>query len=243
MKTILVLTLLGLSLSANLRFTDTPTPTAKGQQIKGLAGAKTYVTAITSTYESLVSAVKSSKSDTYKAMWKNAGFKQIDLRGTVKVSEGIQEIYYYDKYRESIQKTFKVPERLQPFFQEYLFDDETGDHAAWSKTELEYNAEDLTDDKYVRHFTFLSNHRDDGKADATSIVIEFKFDLADEVYVINHSLSVAGGIYQQSKDEIVTKPRAITNDDLEALMNIATMMSFRLVGYQLGIVLTLPTFD
>lgn len=243
MKTLLVFTIIGLSLTANLRFTDTPAVTDKGKQIQGLQGVADYVNAFTSTYQSLVEAVKSSKSDTYKAMWKNAGFKEIDLRGTVKVSQGIQEIYYYDKYRESLQKTFKVPEKLQPFFQEYLFDDETGDHAAWSKTDLAYDADDITAEKRVRHFTFLSNHRDDGKADATSIVIDFKFDLADEVNIINHGRSYAGGIYQTSKDEIVTKPRALTNDDMEAMMNIASLMSFRLVGFQLGIVLTLPSFE
>lgn len=240
MKFILFLTFLVLSSASNLRFTADVT--SQGQQIKGLSQAANYVNSITSTYQSLVRAVKTYKSDTIRAMWKNAGFSEIDLRGTIKVSEGIQEIYY-DRYRANIVKTFKIPDHLQPYFEEYLYDDDMADHASWSKTELDYDADNLAAEKKLRHLTFLSNHRDDGKADATAISIEFKFDLAPQVEVINHSLSVAGGIYSHSKDEIVTKPREMTNEDIQAMITIAQLFSFRFVAFQLGIVLELPSFN
>ena len=72
--------------------------------------------------------------------------------------------------------------------------------------------------------------------------IKADFKLAPDVLVYSKKLSVAGGIWQDSKDEIVKAPKSLNPEDIQMVMSFFQIVVFKGFADQFGIKLEFPKF-
>jgi len=65
--------------------------------------------------------------------------------------------------------------------------------------------------------------------------VQATFQLSDDMLIVTKSLSVAGGIFSDTKDVIQRIPRNITPDDVKAVLNFFTVISFKNIAENLGV--------
>ena len=236
MKTsFLLLCIFVLVVSKNLRFTeDEETETPTYEEMNTLQKADFWVTSITNAFNDCKKFLTFSNSKNVAYYWKGVGFSNLNMKGKIEVTEGIDEAYW-SKYKKLLRKFYKVPDEYQKYFDALNILDEFQDESAWQKADLSYDAKNEGKDNYLRSYSFMFTHTDLGEVDAVNICMDVKFDLAPDTIVWRKSQTKFGAAWTKVEDSIEKRPRSITEDDIEVIVIIAELLSFRFVGKQLGL--------
>lgn len=233
---ILVLCLLGLTLSKDLRFLQV---NADGEALKGLDKINWWVDSICNAYQGLVKIFSYSESKVLKDMWTQGGFKDLDVKGKMKVTQGVDEMMW-PRYIEIMQSQFEIPDEYQKYFQRLLKVDQIADDSKWLKTDLVFDPKN--GGNYLKSFNFMFNHREIGEVDSIALTIDIKYELSDIIMLYQYSKSIMGSAYTKVEDKLETRDSPLTNEHVNALLTICGILGYRYLAQQLGIELNLPTF-
>lgn len=233
---ILVLCLLGLTLSKDLRFLQV---NAEGEALKGLDKINWWVDSICGAYQGLVKIFSYSESKTLKDMWTQGGYKDLEIKGKLKVTQGVDELMW-DQYIEIMKSQFQIPDEYQKYFKRLLEVDQIADDSKWLKTDLVFDPKN--GGNYLKSFNFMFNHREIGEVDAIAFMMDVKYELSDIIMLYQYSKSYMGGVYTKVEDKLETRDAPLTNEHVQGILVICGILGYKYLAQQLGIELNLPEF-
>ena len=228
----MLLCLFALVVSKSLRFTKGVTSSGN---INGLQKAQFWVDSITSAFNNCKKFLSFANSKTVAGYWRTYGFSNLDMKGTIEVTNGVDE-EYWSEYKEKVKNFYKVPEIYKKHFDNLIVLDELQDETVWQKADLFYDAKKPEQEKYLRSYTFMFTHTDLGDVDAVNMVLDVKFDLAPDTIVWRKSQTKFGAAWSKTEDSIEKRPRNLEDSDIEIIVTIAELLSFRFVARQLGLI-------
>ena len=229
----MLLCIFALVVSKSLRITETKTPTSL-KDMNGLQKANFWVSSITNAFNDCKRFLSFSNSKTVLTHWEGVGFSNLNMKGKMEITEGVDEEYWAE-YKDKIKKFYSVPKEYQKHFDNLNYLDEFQDETAWQKADLFYDAKKPEQEKYLRSYTFMFSHTDYGDVDAVNMCLDVKFDLAPDTIVWRKSQTKFGAAWSKTEDSIEKRPRALKDEDIEIIVTIAELLSFRFVGRQLGL--------
>lgn len=233
---ILVLCLLGLTLSKDLRFLQV---NSNGEALKGLDKVNWWVDSICSAYQGLVKIFSYSESKVLKDMWTQGGYKDLEIHAKMKVTQGVDEMMWPD-YIEILKAQYEIPEEYQKYFERLLKVDQIADDSKWLKTDLVFDPKN--GGNYLKSFNFMFNHREIGEVDSIALTIDIKYELSDIIMLYQYSKSIMGSAYTKVEDKMETRDSPLTNEHVNGLLTICGILGYRYLAQQLGIQLNLPEF-
>ena len=231
----MLLCIFALAVSKSLRFTgDKDKGPTNLKEMNGLQKVDFWVTSITNAFNDCKKIFSHSKSKNIAYYWRTYGFSNLNMKGKMEISEGIDEEYWAD-YKDDLRNFYSVPKEYQKHFDNLNCLDEFQDETAWQKADLFYDAKKPEQEKYLRSYTFMFTHTDLGDVDAVNMIMDVKFDLAPDTIVWRKSQTKFGAAWSKTEDSIEKRPRALKDEDIEIIVTIAELLSFRFVGRQLGL--------
>ena len=237
----MLLCIFALVASKSLRFTEGDGEISYDDMSR-LQKANFWVTSITNAFNDCKKFLSFSNSKTIAAKWQGIGFSNLNMQGIIEISDGVEE-GYWSEYKNRLKNFFKVPEEYQKHFDNLNYLDEVQGESAWQKADLFYDAKKQETQKYLRSYTFMFTHTDFEGVDAVNMCLDVKFDLAPDTIVWRKSQTKFGAAWTKIEDEIERKPRDLTEDDIEVIVTIAELLSFRFVGRQLGLYFDISELD
>ena len=252
MRKIVLIALISLTLSFNLRFLngnenkDGVKGEVKnaGEQINGFQKVDNLCNAadkISSTWGNIVNAFKTTHQKQIKKLTDGKGFEYFHGSSEIFLSFGLRE-GHYNKYWSRKAQYFLIPKEMRKKFLEIADDAQFMDKQAWNNLELAFNPEESKKDE-VKGISILINQPVDNKFDIMITNIRAKFKLAPDLFIERTDTSVLGGIFQKGKEKIIKKPKNLTQEELTAILEMYKMVSFKVLCDVFGIKVSIPKFN
>ena len=208
MRKIIIITLISLSLSFNLRFLQNKEEIYKiNQEIKNAGEINTFqkvdnlfdvAKKINSNWGNIVNAFKTKHLKQIKKMTDGKGFEYFYRSSEIFLSFGLREAHY-DKYWLRKAEHLLIPKDMRNKFLELIDDQQFIDKQAWTLINLAFNPEESKKDE-VKGICIVINQPVDGKYDVMIINIRSKFKLASDLFIIGSKTSVLGDIFEKEKE-------------------------------------------
>ena len=253
MRKIVLIALISLTLSFNLRFLqdegeekndvnsqveDAKDKVTGFQKVDNLCNAADK---IGKTWKNIVGAFKTTHQKQIKKMTDGKGFEYFHGSSEIFLAFGLRQVHY-DKYWQRKADHLKIPKDMRKEFLEIADDSQFMDKQAWNNLDLAFNPEESKKDE-VKGVTILINQPVDGKYDVMVTNIRAKFKLAPDLFIERTDTSVLGGIFEKGNEKIIKKPKTLTQDELTAILEMYKMVSFKILCEVFGINITPPSFN
>jgi len=140
---------------------------------------------------------------------------------------------YLTKFLDHINERLEVPDKNKKDLKMVVEEIQWADDNQWQCFNVIFSTGKGGN---VKMAAMIINH--DEKNDKYNFIIsdvQATFQLSDDMLIVTKSLSVAGGIFSDTKDVIQRIPRNITPDDVKAVLNFFTVISFKNIAENLGV--------
>ena len=251
MRKIIIITLISLSLSFNLRFLQNKEEIYKvneevknaSEKINGFQKVDNlfYVAdKISSTWVNLANAFKTKHLKQIKKMTNGKGFEYFHGSSEIFLSFGLRQSHY-DKYWLRKAMHLKIPKDMNQTFLEIVDNSKFIDKQAWTLITLAFNPEG-SEKNEVKGICILINPPFEGKYDVMIVDVKNKFKLASNLFIMDSKTSVLGDIFEKEEEKIFKRPKSLTQDELTAILEMYTMVSLKILCEVFGINITPPNF-
>jgi hypothetical protein len=193
---------------------------------------------ITNHWGQIVENFKTSRSSEIKERLTGKGFEYFSQQAQIQISKGIKE-EHFDKFISHIEKRLKVPAERQDDLGMALEESKWTESNIWTCFNTLFSVDQGGNTK----FSSIIVGRNDEKGTYDFIFSDIKadFKLAPDVMIVSKKLSVLGGIWSDSKDEIVKVPKYLNPQDIQTVMNFFQIIAFKGFAEQFGVKLELPS--
>ena len=239
MKKILILALISLTISFNLRFATSPQDAKK--DIKGFENVELLSKAaenIASGWKSIVGAFKTTSSKTIEKVTDGKGYNYFKGKFNIWVCEGLKEKYYDDFFSKKALR-LKMPKDKREVFVDAIQDGKMMDKHTWTNMEILFNV-DGKEKGTVKGINLIINQPSETKFDALITDIDADFKLAPDIFVEQTSRSILGGIFEGTKSKFITKPRNISDKEILDVLNFYKLLGYKVLCEIFGINIKLP---
>jgi hypothetical protein len=158
---------------------------------------------------------RSSSSSTLQQVLVGRGFKTFSESAQMTRGVGIPDSYF-DTFIGHQLQGFTVPPQYQQQLANYIQDIHYIDEEEWSALDMQFSIDAGGTCKYA---AVMSRLRNDTKHDWMSCNLQATFSLAPDVYVIQKSSSILGGLFSKTEDTFKIVPRGLTMDDINAIFS------------------------
>ncbi len=252
MRKIIIIILISLSLSFNLRFLQNKEEIYKvnekvkdtGANISGFEkvdNLNNAVDKISSIWVNIVNAFKTKYLKQIKKMTNGKGFEYFHGSSHPSISYGLRE-KSYDKFWSRKSENLQIPKDKRQNFLEIVDNSKFIDKQAWTLITLVFNPEGSEKDE-VKGICILINSPLKGKYDVMIINIRRTFKLASDLFIMDSKTSVLGGIFEKEEEKIFKRPKSLTQDELTAILEMYTMVSLKILCEVFGINIPPPKFN
>lgn len=220
----------------------TPSPTPDAAPIPVVkAGVwdiiKSALGAISTSWPTIIKNFKTTKTSSVKERLVGKGFTYFSQSAQIQVSKGISE-ENYDKFIAIIAKRLKVPEERKEDLGDVLETAKYAEKQAWVAFNTLYSLDKIGNTKYAT--IMVAKDENTGKYDMiiSDIIADFQF--APDVVIVNKKLSVLGGIFENDKDEIISVPKNVTQEDMQTVLSFFEIIAYQTIAKYMKIDLELP---
>jgi len=140
-----------------------------------------------------------------------------------------------------LEKRIKVPEERQEDLKMVLEESMFAQSNVWTAFNTLFSVDTIGNTKFCS--VLVGRNDDTDTYDVVFTDIKADFKLAPDTMVVNKKLSVAGGIWEDEKDEYVKVPKSLTPDDIQAVLSFFQIVAFKSFADQFGIKVTFPNFN
>lgn len=233
-------------------------PKPLGDAIAALGLVKSAITIVTSTWESIVNAFKTTKTSELKQILQGNGFNYYSQSGEMQKVTGLVESYY-DTFANELLGRIQVPDDKKTAFQRIFFKKNSLKYIDLFFIYLEFfgDFKYIEDDNEWKAFHTVFSIGAGGECKFVAILAHHNttthtidlligdfvasFKLAPNVAVIQESASYAGGIYSDSKVVFKDLPRSVTEDDLKAIFDFFYIVTYKNFGDMVGVSVNFPS--
>jgi len=176
--------------------------------------------------------LKQQKNSTVKEKIAGVGFSQFEQSAQFQKTMGLKA-QYLTKFLDHINERLEVPDKNKKDLKMVVEEIQWADDNQWQCFNVIFSTGKGGN---VKMAAMIINH--DEKNDKYNFIIsdvQATFQLSDDMLIVTKSLSVAGGIFSDTKDVIQRIPRNITPDDVKAVLNFFTVISFKNIAENLGV--------
>ena len=252
MRKIIIITLISLSLSFNLRFLQNKEEISKLNEEIKILGERInkfqkvdnlfdVADKINSTWGNIVNAFKTKHLKQIKKMTNGKGFEYFHGSSEIFPSFGLRQTHY-DKYWLRKAEHLRIPKDMRQNFLEIVDNSKFIDKQAWTLINLAFNPEE-SEKKEVKGVSIFINQPVDGRYDVMIANIRGKFKFASDLFIMDSKVSVLGDIFEKKKEKIFKRPKTLTQDELTAILEMYKMISFKLLCEIFDINIYLPNFN
>jgi len=147
---------------------------------------------------------------------------------------------YFPVFVQHVVAAMQVPADRQPALIKSLLNVQSSPSNAWVSFDMMFNAGDNS--TLCKCVSILVRHNAPVAAyDMMLADVQASFALAPNVLVVRKSVSVNGGIFADSTDEIVDVPKSVSQDDVNGMLNFAKVMAGKSFGDLFNLKLPMPT--
>lgn len=220
---ILLICLLGLCTSKNLRLTE------DNDVLNNFANSTFWINQIYSLINDAKQFLSKIDATTIKGYAKYFGSEYLNNNVQTKSTEGIG-YKAWEQYKKYLMKINSIPATLQKYLEG---DDRLNTDLTLHETEFYY---DSTKDgkKYLKMLILMYSVTDNDNVDSLSSAIEVSFELASDVMYLTKSQVTFGDNWKIS-EEYFEKPRGMLENDFINLIYIIKMMGYSNLGKEIGI--------
>lgn len=206
-----------------------------------ISSATGAVTQITGAYKEIVSAFKTTKTETIKELIKGEGFSKFSQKSRFLRSLGVPNAKFDDymkayrvltglknsKYQEEIDAICSIAQWLE--------------ENSWSVNDFVF---DENDGGVVNSIITLTRaNLMEGVTHFITVNLQGAFALAPDILVITKHKSIAGGIYENTKDVRKKIPRSISEDEVKAVQALMLLNSMKIMADAFNVPFKFPTDD
>jgi hypothetical protein len=220
---------------------STTTPTGSGttpSKMSTLESLTKTFFSIQSKWGEIVNTFKTTRSNTVKSYTEGKGFDYFASNTTTQVLKGVSEENFEKKLIPSLLRRFQVPDELKLTLEGVLMESMWGESNKWQSTESLFSTGETGKCNFI---TIMAAKNDAGKMDVVYADVKSQLKFSPNVMVVTKSISVLGGIWQDTKDVVQTKPREITMEMMTSVQDFLKMIAFQGIASQFGVKLELPT--
>lgn len=214
----------------------TPAPTPAPSTWDNLVNA---FSKLTNGWGKIVDAFKTKRSSEIKERLLGKGFDYFNQSAQIQVTKGIKD-EFLDKYLAHIEARIKVPDERQKDLKMVLEEARWAEKNAWNAFNTLFALKDGGNVKFCSILIARNDEKNTYDFLFTDITAAFKF--APDVLVVSKKLSVLGGLWEDSKDEQISVPRSITQEDVQTVLAFFHIVAFKGFADQLGIKIDFPQF-
>ena len=251
MRKIIIITLISLSLSFNLRFLQNKEEISKlneeikivGEMINTFQKVDNLFDVadkINSTWGNIVNAFKTKHLKQIKKMTDGKGFEYFYRSSENFLVIGLRESHY-NKYWSIKAEQLRIPKDMRKDFVDIIDDCQFMDKQTWTLINIVFNPEESEKDE-VKGVSIFINQLVNGRYDVMIINIRGKFKFASDIFIMDSKASVLGDIFEKGKEKIFKRPKSLTQDELTAILEMYTMVSLKILCEVFGINITPPNF-
>jgi len=205
-----------------------------GDKIGDLIGA---ITKGANAWTQIASAFKTKITETVKEKIAGKGFEYYNNNSQIQITKGLKG-EYLDKFTTRLAERAKVPAEKEKSFKEVLEEVSWADSTVWSALETVFAIDTVGNAKAVN---FWINHNDaTDKYDFIYSEVKADFKLEPNVIIIAKSRSIAGGIFEDYKEDRRTEPRALTSEDVKCVLSFFQIVAFKNFCDQFNIPIEFP---
>ena len=190
------------------------------------------IQSITSAWQSIVNAFKSSYSEQLLESHLQNGWAKYKQGTRVFKGAGL----HYDKMDEffaDIQKMIAVPDKYKQDFNDQIKWIQFFDNTTWSEHDTQFSKGSGGTDTI---FTMYARNREaDGEVDLLFLKCDQTFKLAKDYFVISESKSILGGLFSSTKIKFKTKKAALTDKDLMFVSSYFSLLAYQQIALAEGL--------
>lgn len=209
-----------------------------------MAGAQTAISGFANAYKDIAAAFKTTKSNTFKEKIAGTGFDYYSSKTRCLKGLGVPDSQWdrYVKAVGTLMELNKHPEiqanitalmELATFVPEsdWIANDLTFDKAKDSRGECS-TVVALTQKDYIEE-----------RANVVLAYITGSFALDKDMLIYTKFKSVAGGIYEETKDQVSYNTRSITEDEIKMVHATMMLSAIQTISEYLGVEIKLPALN
>lgn len=206
-----------------------------------IGSATGAVNQITGAYKEIVSAFKTTKTETIKELIKGEGFSKFSTKSRFLRSLGVPNSkydIYMNAYKTLVGLTKnKYTAEIDAFLtiSQFLQDN------SWAINDLTFD--ENSGGRCSNIIALTRANMMEGVSHFITVNLKGSFALAPNVLVISKHKSVAGGIFENTKDVRKKIPRQITNDEVKAVQSLMLLNAMKIMADAFNIPFGFPTDD
>lgn len=206
----------------------------KAGMFANTANFKQGITDIMDSVDRVAQSLKVSKHREIKEIIERDGWDRLNLKTQIFVMTGLMEEKYY-AYCENRGKALKLPKEV---YEHYNI---TAEYGPWTVDDALYNKADFiyTDENIKNSYDSFTVLASQGKRDGTYdiLISQFQvldFKIADDLIWYKYSNSYTN-FFQEDGEEFVKRPKILTEKQLEALLDVMKLISYKFLADTFGV--------
>lgn len=254
MKKLIILVLVAIVCSKNLRFLDaasdiikggsTPEEKARVNSFENLNNFAESMKKLADGITPLINALKTTSKKSLQKIIPGEGFKCLNIQSQFFISKGLSSdpTKYANYWNRKVQQLAlnNKPELAQALIN-FSLDAADSESSVWSKFDMVFD-QIRTDNTYSASNSVV-NQRNDGKYDIIVTKVTGQFALADDVRVWERSRSFFGGIYNVEDTKMEKVPKNLTKEDVITMLSLFKVVGITLMTELLGIKVSFPDIN
>jgi hypothetical protein len=222
--------------STDLTFIDT-TPSAAAVQPNPFTSLLSTVDKITYIWSQIVTVFRTTRTSTLKTKLLQKGFDYFNESAQLQISKSISADYI-DRVLGNLQKKIKIPQEKQEGFNLMMEEALFSETMAWSGFNTMFSVDKGGQIRYSN--ILISQDVERNTYDLFLIDVNAEFKLAPDVFVISKMFTTLGGLYNNVKEEMLTVPKSLTQEDIETVMNFFQIIAYKTLAGHFGVKLQFP---
>jgi hypothetical protein len=196
----------------------------------GMLGS--IISGVTGAWSSIVSAFKSSYSETLEYEQLDRGWSKFKESTKVFKGEGL----HYAKAPEffaDIRQMIAIPTKYSKDFDSILNFIQFFDKEYWSEHDTSWS---IGQTGTSSHFTMLANNNQNtSKIDVVFLTIAEEFKLAPDIFVISQSHSFLGGLFSSTTLKFEKKPAAMKDEELTFVSQFFLLLAYQEIALAMNL--------
>lgn len=198
------------------------------------ANFKQGISDIMDSVDRVAQSLKVSKHREIKEIIERDGWDRLNIKTQIFVMTGLMEEKYYE-YCEKRGRALKLPDEV---YEHYNI---TAEYGPWTVDDALYNKADFvyTDENIKNSYDSFTVLASQGKRDGTYdiLISQFQvldFKIADDLIWFKYSNSYTN-FFQEDGEEFVKRPKILTEKQLEALLDVMKLISYKFLADTFGV--------
>jgi hypothetical protein len=179
---------------------------------------------IGSTFKTIASAFKNSRSNKIKQRFESKGFDYYENKSMIQIINGIKA-EYLNEYLDNLEKRLAVPADKLTDLKSILKEVTFADSGYWATANTLFSVDSKGTCKFVS--ILFNKNIEENKYNFIVNDIDTTFQFSPNILIVSKRLTVMGGLWDDKKDIIKKKPRSITQDDVDTIMNFFNVVAYK----------------